>query len=444
MFLSDGWQCPNARATSPSGIYHAPHLSSESRVSVKKLTVKVVATTGLAILVTALAGLVVAVPAATGATTAHKPSTSVLVPVAAAKAAGFTKVVSAPSVSTATSVTGCPDGAQEEFANASGNLGLASEVLYCESAADATKLLQNFATTGTAQAGMKPPKGLGSSAVERGGSDSSYLIAWRRGAAIELTGLYTDLSSSSTTSSTTATTVPLTAHDQQVLGNAATQQNGHFESVVVSSGTGGTAADAKAQATANAASVAAGCPKSPATALKKTKWSSAPAMTIDPTKTYTATVKTDLGTFVIALNAKDAPKTVNNFVFLAEHHFFDCAIFLRVIPGFVDQTGDPTGTGSGGPGYTIPDEYPATASNAADQYPLGSVAMANTGQPNTGGSQWFIVAGAQGESLSPTYSLFGRVTSGMSVVEKINAQGSTAGVPPDVTHRMLKVTITSS
>jgi cyclophilin family peptidyl-prolyl cis-trans isomerase len=411
---------------------------------VRKLTVKVVANTGLAIVVTALAGLIVAVPSATGTTTAHKPSTSVLLPVSAAKGAGFTKVVNAPNASTDTSVTGCPDGAQEEFSNASGNLGLASEVLYCESAADATQLLQQFATTGKAQAGLKPPKGLGSTAIERMGSGSSYLIVWRRGAAIELTGLSTDLSASSTTSTTTATTVPLSAHDQQVLENAATQQYARFENVVVSSGTGATAADAKAQATANATSVAAGCPKSPATALKKTKWSSAPAMTIDPTKTYTATVKTDLGSFVVALDAKDAPKTVNNFVFLAQHHFFDCVIFLRVIPGFVDQTGDPTGTGSGGPGYTIPDEYPATASNPADQYPLGSVAMANTGQPNTGGSQWFIVAGTQGESLSAEYSLFGHVTSGLSVVEKINAQGSTSGVPPDVTHRMLKVTITSS
>jgi cyclophilin family peptidyl-prolyl cis-trans isomerase len=411
---------------------------------VRKLTVKVVATTGLAALVTTLAGLIVAVPAATGTTTAHKPSTSVLVPASAAKAAGFPKVVSAPTVSTDTSVTGCPDGTQEEFANASGNLGLASEVLYCESAADATQLLQNFAKTGKAVPGMKPPKGLGSSAVERSGTGSVYLIVWRHGTAIELTGLSTDLSASSTTSTTTATAVPLTAHDQQVLENAATEQNGRFENVVVSSGAGGTAADAKAQATANATSVAAGCPKSPATALKKTKWTTAPAMTIDPTKTYTATVKTDLGTIVIALDAKDAPQTVNNFVFLAEHHFFDCAIFLRVIPGFVDQTGDPTGTGEGTPGYTIADEYPATASDPADQYPLGSVAMANTGQPHSGGSQFFIVAGSQGESLSPQYSLFGQVTSGMSVVEKINAQGSTSGVPPDVTHRMLKVTITSS
>jgi cyclophilin family peptidyl-prolyl cis-trans isomerase len=394
--------------------------------------------------VTALAGLIVAVPAATGSTTANKPSTSVLVPKAAAEGAGFTEVVTAPNTSTDTSITGCPDGTQEEFANASGNLGLVSEVLYCQTAADATKLLNSFAASSSPQAGQTPPKGLGSTAVERAGSDSTYLILWRHGAAIELTGMSTDLAASSTTSTTSPTTVPLTAHDQQVLANAATVQNAHFKSVVVSSGTGVSAADAKAQAAANATSVAAGCPKSPATALKKTKWSSAPAMTIDPTKTYTATVKTDVGSFVIALDAKDAPQTVNNFVFLAQHHFFDCVIFLRVIPGFVDQTGDPTGTGSGGPGYTIPDEYPATASNPADQYPLGSVAMANTGQPHTGASQWFVVAGSQGESLTATYSLFGHVTSGLSVVKKINAQGSAAGVPPDVTHRMLKVTITSS
>jgi cyclophilin family peptidyl-prolyl cis-trans isomerase len=410
---------------------------------VRKLTLKLVATTSLAVTVTALVGLIVAVPAASGTTAAQKPSTNVLVPVSTAKEAGFTEVVNAPNASTATGVTGCPAGAHEEFANASGKLGLVSEVLYCASAADATKLLQSFVTSATAQAGLKPPKGLGSTAVERMGSGSTYLIVWRRGTAFELTGLSTDLAASSTTS-TTAPTVPLTAHDQQVLANAATQQNTRFKNVVVSSGTGGSATDAKAQATANATSVAAGCPKKPATALKKTKWSTAPAMTIDPTKTYTATVKTDVGTFVIALDAKDAPQTVNNFVFLAQHQFFDCVIFHRVIPGFVDQTGDPTGTGSGGPGYTIPDEFPAKASKAADQYPLGSVAMANTGQPHTGGSQWFIVAGTQGESLPASYSLFGNVTSGMSVVKKINAQGSASGTPPDVTHRMLKVTITSS
>ena len=304
--------------------------------------------------------------------------------------------------------------------------------------------MKGLASNGKAQAGLSPPKSLGSTAIERLGSDSTYLIAWRRGNAFELIGLSTDLPSSSTTSTTSGTPVPLTAHDKQVLANAATQQNARFTNVTVSSGTSGSPADAKAQAAANATSVAAGCPKNPATALHKPKWSSEPAMIIDAAKTYTATVKTDVGTFVIALDAKDAPQTVNNFVFLAQHRFFNCVIFHRVIPGFVDQTGDPTGTGSGGPGYTIPDELPAKASNPADQYPLGSVAMANTGQPHSGGSQWFIVAGTQGESLTNSYSLFGHVTSGMSVVEKINAQGSASGVPPDVTHRMLKVTITSS
>jgi cyclophilin family peptidyl-prolyl cis-trans isomerase len=410
---------------------------------VRKLTLKLVAMTSPAVTVAAFLGLTVGVPAATGSTAASKPSTNVLVSLAAAKKAGFTETVYAPTSSAATGVTGCPDGAQEEFANASAKLGLASEVLYCASSADATKLLKSVISSGKAQAGLTPPKGLGSTAVERVESGSNYLIVWRRGTAFELTALSTDISSSSSTS-TTSTTVPLTAHDQQVLANAATQQNARFKSLAVSPGPAASAANAKAQAAANAASVAAGCPKSPSTALKKMKWSNPPSLTIDPAKTYTATVKTDLGTFVIALDAKDAPQTVNNFVFLAQHRFFNCATFLRVIPTFVDQTGDPTGTGSGGPGYTIPDEYPAKASNPSDQYPLGSVAMANTGQPNTGGSQWFVVAGTQGESLSASYSLFGHVTSGLSVVEKINAQGSAAGIPPDVTHRMLKVTVTSS
>jgi cyclophilin family peptidyl-prolyl cis-trans isomerase len=110
----------------------------------------------------------------------------------------------------------------------------------------------------------------------------------------------------------------------------------------------------------------------------------------------------------------------------------------------MDQTGDPTGTGQGGPGYTIPDENPAKATNASSQYPLGSVAMANTGQPNSGGSQFFIVAGPQGEGLPNTYALFGQVTSGMNVVDKINQQGSAQGVPPDVTQRILSITISSS
>jgi cyclophilin family peptidyl-prolyl cis-trans isomerase len=119
-------------------------------------------------------------------------------------------------------------------------------------------------------------------------------------------------------------------------------------------------------------------------------------------------------------------------------------IFHRVIPNFMNQTGDPTGTGQGGPGYTIPDENPPKASDASKQYSLGAVAMANTGQPNSGGSQFFVVAGPQGQGLPNTYALFGQVTSGMNVVDTINQQGSAQGVPPDVTQRILSITVSSS
>jgi len=172
-------------------------------------------------------------------------------------------------------------------------------------------------------------------------------------------------------------------------------------------------------------------------------------MTIDTTKTYTATVKTDVGTFVITFNAKESPVAVNSFVFLAQKNFFNCVIFHRVIPGFVVQGGDPTGTGTGGPGYEFTEAGPPAAATAAQQYPLGSVAMANsnspaTTDPTTNGSQFYIVTGAQGELLPPDYTLFGQVTSGMSVVDQISKDGSASGVPPTITHRMLSVTIAES
>ena len=207
-------------------------------------------------------------------------------------------------------------------------------------------------------------------------------------------------------------------------------------------------ANAAAQAAANTVAVKAGCPSSPSTTVNTQKYAAAPAMTIDPTKNYTATVVTTAGTFTMALNAKTTPITVNNFVFLADKGYYHCVIFHRVIPNFMDQTGDPTGTGTGGPGYTIKSENPAKAANAADQYPIGSVAMANTGAPNSGGSQFFIVTGAEGQSLPNTYALFGTVTSGLDVVQTINAQGnasaSSNGTPPAVTQRILSVTIHES
>ena len=201
-----------------------------------------------------------------------------------------------------------------------------------------------------------------------------------------------------------------------------------------------------AQVALNQVSAAAGCPSNPYQALTKPQWKNPPKMTIDSSKTYLATVKTDIGTFVITLDSKESPVAVNSFVFLAQHKLFNCVIFHRVIPGFVVQGGDPTGTGTGGPGYEFAEAGPPTAS---PQYPLDSVAMANsnnpsTHDPNTNGSQFFVVTGSQGEALPSDYVLFGKVTSGMSVIQKINNDGSSAGVPPTLTHRMLTVTISES
>ena len=201
------------------------------------------------------------------------------------------------------------------------------------------------------------------------------------------------------------------------------------------------AAVTAAQNAANAKAVAAGCPKSTATRVNTLSWSKAPAMTINKSATYFAHFNTTAGNFVVKLDAATAPITTNNFVFLAQHNFYHCVIFHRVIPGFVIQGGDPTGTGTGGPGYTIADEYPKVGNPT---YPLYSVAMANTGSPHTGGSQFFIVTGSSGEPLSHTYSLFGQVVSGQSVVKAINDFGSASGVPPTVTERMLTVTISQS
>ena len=205
--------------------------------------------------------------------------------------------------------------------------------------------------------------------------------------------------------------------------------------------------NAALQTKANDVAVKAGCPASPTTptAAAKQTYTSAPPLTIDTSKTYTATIKTTTGTFEVALDAKSAPQTVNNFVFLANKGYFNCGSFFRVIPGFVLQTGNPAQTNQGTqPGYTIPDELPPKAANPAQQYPLGSLVMANTGSPNTGGSQFFIVSGPQGESLPNKYSLFGQVTSGENVIATIDKQGSTSGIPPEVTQRMLTVTIHES
>jgi peptidyl-prolyl cis-trans isomerase B (cyclophilin B) len=226
--------------------------------------------------------------------------------------------------------------------------------------------------------------------------------------------------------------------------NVASQSKVNSTTTTVAAAKG---SNAQLQAQANEAAVKGGCPASPTTptAAASQKYTAAPPMTIDTTKTYTATFKTTTGTFVASLDTTAAPKTVNNFVFLANKGYFNCGSFFRVIPGFVLQTGNPAQTNAGTePGYTIPDELPTKAANPAQQYPLGSLVMANTGSPNTGGSQFFIVSGTQGEALPNTYSLFGQVTSGLNVVSTIDKQGSASGTPPDVTQRIITLTINES
>ncbi len=163
------------------------------------------------------------------------------------------------------------------------------------------------------------------------------------------------------------------------------------------------------------------------------QWPQAPTMEIDPNKRYTANLDTSEGYIAIELFPQEAPQTVNNFVFLARQGFYDGVIFHRTINGFMIQTGDPTGTGTGGPGYKFADEP------VKRKYTRGIVAMANAG-PNTNGSQFFIVHG-QDVGLPPNYTIFGQVTDGMETVDKIataptkrGGEGSSPVAPARIEH----------
>lgn len=141
------------------------------------------------------------------------------------------------------------------------------------------------------------------------------------------------------------------------------------------------------------------------------RYNAPPAMQIDTNQAYQATIITNKGNIHLQLFPQEAPKTVNNFVFLVQEGFYDGIKFHRVVPGFVIQAGDPTGTGAGGPGYKFQDEA------VKRPYKAGTVAMANAG-PNTNGSQFFICLEDQ-PNLPPNYTIFGQVTSGMDVVRSI-------------------------
>jgi cyclophilin family peptidyl-prolyl cis-trans isomerase len=163
----------------------------------------------------------------------------------------------------------------------------------------------------------------------------------------------------------------------------------------------------------------------------KTMYPNPPSLEIDKNKKYTATLTTEKGVITIELFADRTPITVNNFIFLAQQKFYDGVIFHRTIPGFMIQGGDPTGTGTGGPGYKFEDEV------FTGEYTRGTVAMANAG-PNTNGSQFFIMH--KDASLPKNYVIFGTVTSGLEVVDAIataptqsGGEGSTPVTPVAMT-----------
>lgn len=147
--------------------------------------------------------------------------------------------------------------------------------------------------------------------------------------------------------------------------------------------------------------------------MAQTQWAAPPAMQIDADQTYTVSIETNRGTIELELYPQHAPQTVNNFVFLAKQGFYDGVKFHRVISDFMIQTGDPTGTGRGGPGYRFADEFKGNAL----RHDRGVISMANAG-PDTNGSQFFITH-VSTPHLDGRHTVFGKVTSGLDVVDAI-------------------------
>jgi len=153
-----------------------------------------------------------------------------------------------------------------------------------------------------------------------------------------------------------------------------------------------------------------------------------PKMTTKKGEKVTAVVETNCGTFDIALATTEAPTIANSFAYLAEEGFYDELTFHRIVPEFVIQGGDPTGTGSGGPGYEVVEAPPKNL-----KYTIGTVAMAKTGEAPAGasGSQFYVVSGPQGETLPPEYALVGKVSKGLDVVKRIGELGNAEEKPTE-------------
>jgi peptidyl-prolyl cis-trans isomerase B (cyclophilin B) len=181
---------------------------------------------------------------------------------------------------------------------------------------------------------------------------------------------------------------------------------------------------------------AGGCEQAEAPKPRKASFG-APKQAVTPNETLTAVVETSCGSFEIALDAKRAPKTVNSFVFLSEKGFYDGLAFHRVAPGFVIQGGDPLGSGTGGPGYSVDEQPPANLA-----YTKGVVAMAKSSAepPGRSGSQFFVVLSADA-GLPPEYALVGKVDEGFDVVERIGKLGNPETEKPKQTVLIEKISI---
>jgi cyclophilin family peptidyl-prolyl cis-trans isomerase len=181
---------------------------------------------------------------------------------------------------------------------------------------------------------------------------------------------------------------------------------------------GGGDSDSDSTSAATTASGADGCKEVEAPEPKNVSLK-APKQTVKPGEEITAVVETSCGSFEIELDTKQAPKTTNSFAYLAEEGFYDDLSFHRIVPEFVIQGGDPLGTGTGGPGYSVVEKPPANLA-----YTKGIVAMAKSSAepPGTSGSQFYVVTGADA-GLPPEYALVGKVNEGLDVVEKIGKLG---------------------
>jgi peptidyl-prolyl cis-trans isomerase B (cyclophilin B) len=199
--------------------------------------------------------------------------------------------------------------------------------------------------------------------------------------------------------------------------------------VLISRGGGDSDSDSSTTASAD------GCKQVEAPKPKKVSLQ-APKQTIERGEEVTAVVQTSCGTFDIALDTERAPKTSNSFAYLSEEGFYDDLTFHRIVPGFVIQGGDPLGTGTGGPGYSVDEKPPANLA-----YTKGTVAMAKSSAepPGRSGSQFYVVTGADA-GLPPEYALVGKVSEGLDVVERIGKLG-TASEKPKQTVLIETVTI---